>query len=90
MYGLAHKPYIPQRTESQQRYKRNVGFCVELYSFFVPPLFMYSVELKRSDIKPYTKEKLGVGGQESLRSAESPCRCVGFDVTPFQRYTIHK
>ena len=31
-----------------------LGFVYSLYSFFLPPLFMYSVALKQSDIKPYT------------------------------------
>ena len=37
-----HKPYISQLTKYQLSYEQNVGFCVELYSFFVPLLFTYS------------------------------------------------
>ena len=47
VYSLKHKLYTPQSTKYQRCYEQNVGFCVELYSFFVPLLFTYSVELER-------------------------------------------
>ena len=47
VYSLKHKLYTSQRTKYQLHYEQNVGFCVELYSFFVPLLFTYSVELER-------------------------------------------
>ena len=54
MYSLKHKLYISQLTENQRDAGLNVGFVYSLYSFFATLLFVYSIESKRSHIKPYT------------------------------------
>ena len=57
MYSLERKLYITQRAENQRDVGLNVGFVYSLYSFFATLLFVYSVESKRSHIKPYTAAK---------------------------------
>lgn len=54
MYSLCLKLYISQPTENQRDAGLDVGFVYSLYVFFATLLFMYSVESKRSLIKPYT------------------------------------
>ncbi|MBS7395843.1 MAG: hypothetical protein KIG35_04090, partial [Prevotellamassilia sp.] len=49
--------YISQLTDNQRDAGQSVGFVYSLYSFFATLLFMYSVESKRSHIKPYTAAK---------------------------------